>query len=182
MAFFRAFGSKGTNNVASQQISVDPTFTPSPILLQKIKAFQTITTFLAQINRRTPFKPYDNILKDQHPSQENLNEVELCDAFAHLAVVWRDVVAVSTNRHKAELEILASSSTSEDNELFGPDDTTKPPKTFVQKYLTFCLTKNTRFDEDKSTPVTTHPSISDAVGSFGDLTLDQYLIDLEKNW
>jgi len=176
--------------VTSQQIPEDPTFTPSPILLKKIQAFHTITTFLGQLNRQAPLKPYDP-LKDQDVKREQLDEIHLCDAFAHLAVYEHDVVALATNRNEVDLKILACAATSSvDKDKDGPpDDTPKP--TFLEKCWTFCCTKNTRFDDVKSTTVTTHPSIIEAkkpvgyregLDGLGNETLYKYLIDLEKNW
>src|ERR1700679_591990 len=122
------------NNDASQQTTmpVERTFTPSPILRKKIQAFQTITTFLGQIQRPAPI-----FLKDQHATQEHLNEVQLCDAFAHLAVIHHDVIAFATKRNDAQLETVACTSAEDDTP---PDDSPKPPsRTFLKNCLSFFL-------------------------------------------
>jgi hypothetical protein len=180
---FKLFGLK---NDASQQtpVPVDPTviFTPSPILRQKIQGFQTITTFLGQIQQRAPIRPYD-FLRDQHVTQENRKDILLCDSFAHLAVIHHDVVALATNRRGAELEILACTNTSVEKDKDTPPDDSRRPQNALLKFF---FARNTRIDEDKITPVTTHPSIIEAKApdgypenDLGRKTLYQYLDDLE---
>lgn len=182
-------GIKARNNDTSQQtpVPVEPTFTPSPILRKKIQAFQTITTFLSQIQRPAPI----NFLKDQHVTQKHRNEVQLCDAFAHLAVIHHDVIALATKRNDAQLEIVACTNSSAEDDM-PPDDSPKPPsRTFLENCLSFFCARNTRFHESKGTVVTTHPSIIEAkapVGypekpnDSGNETLYQYINDLEENW
>lgn len=192
MMFPNLFLPKGGNNAASQdspqETPVEPTpFTPSSILLRKIQGFQTITTFLGQIQCQAPFKPYD-FLKDQHVTQKHRDEIQLCDSFAHLAVIQHDVVALATNRNNTQLEIVACTSTSaEKDKGTPPDDSQKPPSNLFKNCLSFFYTRNTRFYENMSTPVTTLPSIIEAKAPAGypenpgSETLYQYLNDLEEN-
>ena len=187
---FPFLNSTGGNKVDSQQtpVAVDPVFNPSPILVKKIQGFQTITTFLGQIQRQAPFKPYD--LKGRGVMQEYRDEIDLCDAFAHLAVVKNDVVAVATSRSDNQIKIVACSSTSpEDNYL--PPDSTPKPSNFIKNCLSFFCTKNTRIDEEKLSPVTTRPSIIEVkppveypemMKDMGRKTLYGYLDKLEKVW
>lgn len=189
--------SKGGKKADSQQTpvaGVDPAFNPSPILLKKIQAFQTITTFLGQIQRKAPIKPYD--LKGQQVMEEYLeyrSEIHLCDAFAHLAVVKNDVVAVATSRSDNQIKIVACSSTSPEEDNNMPPDPTPKPSSFIKNCLSFFCTKNTRIDQEKLElgPATTRPSIIEAkapveypelMNDTGRKKLYEYLDKLEKNW
>jgi hypothetical protein len=185
---FPFFKSTGRNDASQQApVAVDPTFNPSPILLKKIQAFQTITTFLGQLQRQALIRPYD--LKGQHSpvSVEYRTEIQLCDAFAHLAVMQHDVVAVSTSRDNNQMKIVACSSTSTEEDM--PSDPTQK-LSILQRCLNFFCTKNTRYDEEKSESyiMTTHPYIIEAKAPDGypetmeRETLIKYLNDLEKKW
>lgn len=194
---FRFFAKSDFRNDAPQQLEtpLDAPFTPSPILLQKIQGFQTITTYLGQIQRQAPIKSVD-FLENSNETHDHRKEIRLCDAFAHLAVFEHDVIALATDRTSNEIQtqlrILACASASpEKDEDTPPSDGPKPPGTFSGlRNLRFCCTRNPRKDESKSSPEATHPTIIEAkapVGyseepNMGRRQLHQYLDGLEKDW
>lgn len=169
----------------TQQPPADPIYTPSPILLRKILGFQTITTILSQIKPQAPTEP-NNDRYDTTPTPEVQKELELCAAFAHLAVFQHEVVALATNLSDSQLKIVCTSTSAEHKDA-PPNDNPKTSTSFLGRCLRFCYARNTRFEEAGSTPK--YPYIIEAKAPVGyqenvvrSKTLHKYLDDLEEKW
>ena len=68
--------------------------TPQPTVQDKIRAFNSIVSILAQIQQGEPFKD-DEIPSANPPDRSEQLQLKLSNAFTHLAVLDNDVVAAT---------------------------------------------------------------------------------------
>ena len=124
--------------------------TPETVLIpDSILAFRTISLLLSQLQNCPKLTYVPCTL-----SQEEEKEVKIGDAFAHLAVVNHDVVAIATQRSRSLVEVMAvSEGTSEGWGETSILDTTSEQVLSQAKYRVldmvyqFFFTKNPQFKE-----------------------------------
>lgn len=174
---------------------------------RKILAFRLITKMLARIETAHPFPAVDNLTGTDNGWQSSeRQEVKISDAFAHLAVVEHDIVAISTNYRSrfspleandpmldGNLNVMACSTP--DNVLDTttmPDSdmtTITPPevKSYAQGLAAFAgrifnVLASKNDSEDDLTQ--TIPTIVKPVqpSDFVSGSLDDYMKNLETNW
>jgi hypothetical protein len=187
-------GSLPSKSTVSSTPSI-PDYTPSPLLQKKLFAFRTITTLLSCIQAEASFKRY-KFGTNPHVPRNLREEVLLCDALAHLAIIDHEVIALTTNHrsNQNELEIMACHPPVDTNL---PDEKDRPSSPgMFEKVLTcletwqFVFTRNTRKKERNKVPLAEYPSIdkverpSDYPNLSNDRqqTLFDYLDALEHNW
>jgi hypothetical protein len=98
----RILGFKRTGEIGKQKTSEAPTLLPGPDdpifegipIANKLAAYKTITSMLAEIKRSTAVQIGDN-LQSLQDSEERL-QLKVSDAFGQLAVGQHEIVAVTT--------------------------------------------------------------------------------------
>lgn len=104
-----------------------------------ILAFRMITTMLALIQQNQPFQ----LGHQPKYSAEEALELKLSNAFATLAVTFREVVAVFTNFDPSHLEVIVSADLSDQKGLLNAE--LQPPPgilTKIEKMWNIIFTKN----------------------------------------
>jgi hypothetical protein len=179
-----------------------PASTPAPdepvqehTIQDKIRAFNSIVSILAQIQQGPPFQ--DNEMPNKNPPNRGERlQLKLSNAFAHLAVANTDVVA-ATLYTPQELTVMAwiqDQNSGDQDKPEAAQDTQKEPESKPKLtslwdevcWLFACNTTNKamRAGSDyqgpsivKATPPKGYPKGSDSKED-----LLQYLDDFSKNW
>jgi hypothetical protein len=152
---------------------------------EKIRAFNSIVSILAQIQQGPPFRDNEMPIKNPPNRREQL-QLGLSNAFAHLAVADTDVV-VATLYTPGELTVMAWIQDQNSSD----QDTQKEPELMPKAMslwdrLFACNTANDAMSPGsnyqgpyivKATPPTDYPKRSDSKEA-----LLQYLDDFPKKW
>jgi hypothetical protein len=167
------------------------------ITKEKIRAFNSIVSILAQIQQGPPFQ--DNEMRNKNPPNHGERlRLKLSNAFAHLAVADNDVVA-ATLYTPYELTVMAwfqdhtqNSGDQDDPEAASAQDTgaqKEPKSTSLWGKISWLFACNTPNDAMRpgnnyqapriveATPPTDYPKSSDSKEA-----LLQYLDDFPKKW
>jgi hypothetical protein len=157
-----------------------PSNIPSSIP-RNILAFRTITMMLAklqpkQTSESSPGRDRDASSTDYEVSPQTRREVRISDAFAHLAIVNNEVIALVTEYSSDKMAIVACASTPEN-----PPEKQPNPESYVGQCLKFLFSKNPRRDDPPTDPVVTYPKIISTTQpeDMGSQTLRDYIQNLD---
>lgn len=158
------------SDIPSNIPSHDPLSVPRNIL-----AFRTITMMLANLQPKQTLagsSPSRDVL-----SAEARREVRISDAFAHLAIVNNEVVALTTAYSSDSMTVVACASIPEDPLEKQPEP---KPERYVKQCYKFLFTKNPSRD-DPPTDAVTYPTIISTTQpeDMGSQTLLDYIRELD---
>jgi len=152
----------------------------------KIRAFNSIVSILAQIQRDPPFQDAETPRKTP-PSSSERRQLKLSNAFAHLAVIDTDVVAATLYTPQVLSVMTWNKEQSSDDEDEPAQDTENPKSLWGRFFWLF--TTNTKNNDMRSRIAYQGPSIAEAMppegypkGSDPRVNLLQYLDEFPKKW
>jgi hypothetical protein len=125
-----------------------PTSPPKDIP-RNILAFRTITKLLSHIQQEQPFQ----VSWDKPPPADK-EELSLSTAFATIAVIDHEIVAVATRHNCEKVEVILAPQTS-------IKDASTDRSSWLKRGFEFFVAKNPRLKDPPST-TTDEPTISDA--------------------
>lgn len=174
------------NRLAPSSTTAPPgnTVSQPDAIPKNILAFRLITKMLRMIPQTQPFVSKDNLRDNNDWSGEEIQEVRILNAFAHLAIADHGTVAIATNRYStlegpSNLGIMACTSTP--NSTGGSME--PPPDSIISKFKFWnvMLAKNARYKD----PLCSYPVIKTPVepSDFSNFqSLNSYMKNLEENW
>jgi len=177
--FFRKLFNQGPN--------IQPVQKDIPTPQDKIRAFNSIVSILAQIQQGEPFK--DNEIPIAKPQNRNEQlQLKLSNAFAHLAVADTEVVA-ATLYTPEELAVMTWMQDQDSNDQDKPKATQDTQKASFWEKICWLFATNTKIRDLKPGSSYEGPHIVGAMPPLGYPTASdsktnmlEYLNEFPKNW
>lgn len=179
--FFRNLSKQGPTIVQPVQ-----EYIPTP--QDKIRAFNSIVSILAQIQQGEPFK-YDEIPSANPPDQSEQLQLKLSNAFAHLAVADTSEVVAATLYTPEELAVVTWMQDEDPNDWDKPEAAQDTQKASLWEKICWLFATNTKTRDLKpgssyegprivrAAPPPDYPTAGDSKAN-----MLEYLGGFPKNW